>query len=486
MRIGQTSITVFISRFFASALGFLSTLYFAQRLGAEIIGIFSLLMTTVSWLFLIGNMGITTAMKKRISEGENQGEFLSAAILWVGFSLVILSIGVALFQPIFENYISEFDKYVDYPLIWFLIPILFIQTFIKIVNRILIGQRMVHIRGLLDPVNTGAQSFFQVIFVLIGCGLLGMLIGWALGGLLVGFIGLYWVRIRPAPPTIKNLKSLYDYAKFSWLSGLKARVFNQVDILLLGVFVSSSLVGVYSVAWSIAKFIELFGNSISKTMFPEISNISAQDPNETAAGLVEDSLAYNGLIAIPGFVGGLILADRLMRLYGPEFTQGATVLALLILATLVYSYLSQLLNTLNAMDRPDLAFRINIVFIALNAVLNVIFIWQYGTKGAAAATVLSAVAGLGIAYYALKDVLDFRVPAREPVRQVGAAIVMGVFVWISLRGIETTGFVKNNAIIVVGLVSSGATVYFFTLLTISPEFRATVNRNLPVNIPYLN
>ncbi|TKR25244.1 oligosaccharide flippase family protein [Natronomonas salsuginis] len=484
MNIGQTSIIVYLSLLFASALGFLSTLYFARKLGPEIIGIFSLLMAVITWLSL-ANVGLGEAMKKRISEGNDQGEFLSATILCIIPIAVIVAILAVAFQPTLQNYVDGFDKYVNISIVWFVMGVFLIRTFFQSVFRTLTSQRMVHIRGLLDPVSIGGKSLFQIILVAGGYGLLGMLVGWMLGGLLVGVIGLYWVRIRPARPSKRHFKSLFEYAKFSWLTGLKSRAFNQVDILLLGAFVSSSLVGVYAVAWSIAKFLELFGNSIGQTMFPEISHTSAQDSTEAAAGLLEDSLAFNGLIAIPGLIGGLVLAERLMRLYGPDFTRGGAVLALLILATLVYSYQNQLLNTLNAIDRPDIAFRINVVFIALNAVLNVVLISQYGIEGAAAATVISAAVGLGLSYYALDSLIDFETPVREPTRQIAAALLMGGVIWVALESIETTGLITHNAIIVVSLVTSGAGVYFLTLLGISPQFRATVNRNLPFEVPFL-
>lgn len=483
MKIGQTSIVVFLSQLFASALGFLATLYFARKLGAEVIGLFALVMTIVGWLSLMGYLGIGDAMKKRISEGEEKGEFLSAALIWLLATTLTASIGILLFGPVFETYVGEFEEYISISVVWFILAGLYVHLFFNSIFRILSAQRMVHIRGMLEPVSVGGKSLFQMVLVILGWGLLGMLVGWILGGILVGIMGLYWVHIRPARPGKRHFQSLFHYAKFSWLSGLKSRSFNQVDILLLGVFVPSSLVGVYSVAWSIARFLDLFGRSISGTLFPEISYKSSQEDKQAVSGMVEDALAYTGLVAIPGLVGGLLLGDRLLRLYGDEFTQGTAVLGLLILSTLIYSYQTQLLNTINAIDRPDIAFRINVAFIGLNATLNLGLISQFGIEGAAVATAVSALVGLGISYYALKGLIEFQMPIREPLRQIVAALVMGSLLWVILSAVNTTGALKHNAIIVVGLVGVGATVYFLVLIMISPSFRSTVDRNLPIEFP---
>ena len=46
--------------------------------------------------------------------------------------------------------------------------------------------------------------------------------------------------------------------------------------------------------------------------------------------LLEDALAYTGLFAITGLIGGVILGDRLLRIYGEEFVEGTAALAVLI------------------------------------------------------------------------------------------------------------------------------------------------------------
>lgn len=485
MRIGQTSVIVFLSKFLGSALGFFATLYFARELGAEVYGLYALVLTVVSWAIIGGELGIGKAMKKRLSEAEKRGSYLSASLIWIFSFVAILTIGLVFSRPLLEWYFVDFDQYVALSVVWFVIAILLAKLFYKFIFWSLKGERKVHIAGMLEPVQIGGQSIIQIALVFAGFGLVGMLVGYVIGGIIVGIVGLYWVNTRPTRPHKRHFRSLFDYAKYSWLGGLKGRTFNDIDILILGIFVPTSLVGVYAVAWSLAKFLTLFASAIRQTLFPEISFKSAQETKQAVGGLIEDSLAYTGLIAIPGLIGGTILADRILRLYGPEFVQGAVVLGLLILAVLVHSYQKQLLNALNAIDRPDIAFRINAVFIALNAGLNVLLIQRYGIEGAAIASVLSVLIVLVLTHRALARILDFAIPVDEISRQTGAAIIMGVLVWGGLEAVETSNMIENNAVIVISLVLGGAVIYFLTLLAISPHFRATVDRNLPIKLPFV-
>jgi O-antigen/teichoic acid export membrane protein len=485
MKIGQTSLVVFVSKVVGSALGFLSTLYFARTLGAEVLGVYALVLTVVAWLILVADLGVGQALIKRISEGTEQGAHTTAAVALVLALTTLISAVVLLGRPLLESYIAEFDQYVALSVVWFVVGFILAKLFYRITVQMLKGERKVHIAGLLDPTKIGVQSLIQVVLVVLGFGLFGMLVGGIVGAVLAGAIGQVRVGLRPVRPARRHFRSLFNYAKFSWLGNLKARAFNEVDILLLGVFVQTSLVGVYSVAWSLSKFLDLFGTAIRSTLFPELSRTSTRESRQAAAGMVEDALAYTGLIAIPGLVGGILLGDRLLMLYGEEFTDGSAVLGLLILAVLVFSYQKQLMGGLNGLDRPDLAFRVNVAFILLNAGLNLGLIRLYGIEGAAVATVLSTTTSLGLAYYMLSQLITFRLPYSELSRQVVAALAMGVVVFGARRLLSSNGMVNNNAIIVVSLVGLGAGVYFLTLLVISTEFRATVDRNLPVDMPFL-
>ena len=203
-------------------------------------------------------------------------------------------------------------------------------------------------------------------------------------------------------------------------------------------------------------------------------------------GLIEDGVSYEGLVLIPGFMGGTILSEQLLLIYGTEFAEGTAVLWILILAVLLKGYQSQFLTALNGLDRPDISFWIYAIFIVSNLVLNVGLISLYSWVGAAVATALSAVIGLSLSYAAVRRLTDFTIPVRIISKQWAAAVTMGVFVYTGLWVEQTFSVIDHNFGVVLVLVSLGALIYFVLLLALSAEFRNTVDRNLPVTIPYLS
>ncbi len=480
MRLGQTSIVYFISKILGSALGFFATVFIVRTLGEEIYGYYSLTLAVVLWVAIGGKIGITSAVTKRVSEGTDREEFVTAGFLMGATMFGVITITVLLFH-------ERINSYVGAPVAEFVVLLVFVDLLRGFTNAALKGHHLVHIYAPLSTAKIGIRSLAQIILVFVGFSLGGILMGYAVGGMLVGIVGLWVLKFRPSLPRKRHFVSLFDYAKFSWLGSMRGRVFNSIDIIVLGAFVSAGLVGIYAVAWSIAKFLDIFGNAISTTLFPEMSNLSAENDPSVISHLVEDALAFAGLFLIPGVVGGAIVADRLLLIYGEGIVRGGVVLVILIFALLIYTYTKQLLNTLNAVDRPDLAFRANGIFIISNIVLNILFIWHFGWVGAAIATAVSAAIGLVSAFYYADKLVPFELPKNEFGYQWGSALIMGMIVYTTRQAAEAhwAWIPDYNAVFVVLLVGLGGTIYFSIYLAVSSTFRAIVLQNLPFKVPFV-
>jgi len=481
MRLGQTSIIYVISKITASVIGFFATIYFTRTLGEEIYGFYAITLAVVSWLGLIKSVGFGTAIIKRMSEGKEPDAYLSAGIAIKGTLTIIVAVSILVFQ-------EHVNSYVGQPVAMFIILLLIVTIFSDLVNSALKGTHRVHIYAPLSTFKEAARSILMVALVFVGWELAGMLLGYAAGTTVMAAVGLLIVRPGLEIPRWRHVVGLFNFAKFSWLGSMRSRSFNDADILILGLFVPAGLTGIYAIAYSLSKFLQIFGKGIQDALFPEMSKLAAQDDVGMISSLTEDALRYAGLLLIPGFIGASILGDRLLLIYGPGFDVGHWILVILLAGLIIYTYTKQLLNTLNAIDRPDLAFRANGVFILSNLVLNIILIWQFGWFGAAIATAISAAVGLCFAFYYTRQLVPISIPITELSRQWIAALLMGLLVYAAreIGEARLTWVDEFNAIFVVTLVGIGAVIYFFTLLVISTRFRQTVDRNLPITIPLLS
>lgn len=482
MRLGQTSLIYFSSRLASSAIGALATLYIARELGSTPLGIFQLTTGLVAWLAIVGQAGVSGAISKRVSEGQEIGAYTAAGGVIIGVLFAMVTLLVIIFA-------ERVNAYVGYPAAVYIIAILFLVLTFSLIESLLSGLHLVHIRGILSMLKTAGQSVGQIVAVFAGFGVVGLYVGHMVGFVLVILIGAYFVHTNLSQLTLpdkKHLNSLANFAKFSWIGSLQSRMFNYTDILVLGFFVSQSLIGIYGVAWNVGQFLILFSGTLKSTLFPEMSSMSADQDPQVVSRIVEQSLTFGGLFLIPGLFGGVLLGERILRLYGPEFPQGATILSILIVANLFMGYQNQLLNTLNAIDRPDLAFRVNFVFIVANVVLNIVLIYLFSWVGAAVATTISVAISLVLAYRHVNAIIDFDLPINEIARQWVAAAVMAGVVYGGLQIEATHRLVGHNFIVITILVTGGTGVYFTILLGLSRQFRETVGRNIPVTLPFIS
>ena len=481
MRLGQTSIIYLISKFGGSILGFFATIYFTRTLGEEIYGFYAITLALVSWLGIVKSVGFGQAIVKRMSEDEEADAFLAAGTAIKSTLTLLVATGVLLFR-------DQVNAYIGQPVAEFVVLLLVISIFSGLVNSALKGTHRVHIYAPLSTAKQGAQSAFMIALVYLGWELSGMLLGQALGTALIAAAGLWFVKPSLAIPRWRHVVRLFDFAKFSWLGSMRKKTFSDMDILILGLFVPSGLTGIYAVAYTLSKFLDIFGSAIRTTLFPEFSKRSAVDDDQMIQTLTNDAITYAGLFLIPGIVGGTILGDRLMRIYGPGFEIGALVLPILLIGILAYSYNKQLLNTLNGVDRPNLAFRANAVFIVSNLVLNLVLVYAIGWVGAAIATATSASIGLIFGFYYTRKHVAFTVPYGDIAYQWVAALGMGAVVYATRVLAEARWMWVDdfNAVFVVLLVGLGAAVYFALLLSISSTFRTTVTNNLPFAVPLLD
>jgi O-antigen/teichoic acid export membrane protein len=311
-----------------------------------------------------------------------------------------------------------------------------------------------------------ARTGVQVGLILIGYGVAGLFVGHALSLAVSAVVGAAVLSVRISVPRWRHFRSLLEFARYSWLGGLKGRTFGWMDTIVLGFFVTSSLVGIYEVAWTLASFFVLVANSVRRTLFPELSELSTTDSDDRIHHYINEGLVFTGIFLIPGFLGALAIGTDVLRIYGPEFTRGAFVLLLLIGARTFDAYGSQLVSAINALDRPDVAFRINGLFVALNVTLNIVLVATFGWYGAAVATALSGAVTLVVGYRAISQLIGTpTVPYAEIGRQFVAAV--GMFLGV----VAFDPLVPQNHYTTVLLVVVGIAIYTSGLLVLSTRIR---------------
>ncbi|MFB6283493.1 MAG: polysaccharide biosynthesis C-terminal domain-containing protein [Halobacteria archaeon] len=468
MRLAKKSILFFLTDVGTSVIGFLDTLYFARVLGDEVLGMYFVVIAVLGWL-RIPTYGVSKAINKRISEGKDANEIFSAGVIInLGYGLIV-TVVVLLGSGYVNRYVGADVS--DYFSILLIFNILFILSL-----EGLQGRKKVATAGGVRLLNRVLRAGLQVALVLLGYSVTAMVGGHALALLAASLVGVFLFGFKPKLPSRGAYKSVFDYGRYSWLGMVKNKSFSWMDILVLGFFVSKGFIGVYEVSWRIASFLVLASNAVQKTIFPEISDLSQSGEEEEVSKLLNEALFYAGLLVIPGFFGVMVLGEKILRIYGAEFVKGAPVLLILVLARIFNVYEMQILNVINGVNRPDVAFRLNFVFLVVNVALNITFIYLYGWIGAAVATALSSLTILFLGYKMLDEITGIpHLPIRGISMQIVAGIIMAAVLYV-LREVSPI----SNMFVTVGMVFLGAGIYGGLLFLLSDRIRRKVLSLAPI------
>jgi O-antigen/teichoic acid export membrane protein len=469
MRLGKTAVSHFVSQVAVTLSGFVATWVIAYVLGADGLGQYSIVVALGFFWLVIPANAVAMAVRKRMSENEAPADFLGGGLLLnaglaVTLAALVLVAGEALGGIVsrdreFMIVLIEYDAEIA--------AMLVAAVAYRTARALLQGQKRVAATGWLNTSERVLRTVFQVAVLLVGLGVAWISFAHAGSLALVALAAIFLSRYRPTLPSLDQIRSLLEYAKYAWMGALRGRVFGWLDTIVLSFFVGASLIGIYEAAWGIASMLAIASGSIRQTLFPEVSDLSTDAGYDRIRHYLNEALAFSGIFVIPGLLGAAVLGERVLQFYRPEFGRGAGILLILITAYLADVFASQFMSVINGINRPDTAFRVNMAFIGLNLVLNVVLIWAIGWYGAAIATAVSSAMRTGVSYWALQSILgEVTIPFGELARQAAAAVVMAGTVY------PVIPMVPGGRIGTVLLAGFGAVVYSVVLLAIAPRIRS--------------
>ncbi len=196
--------------------------------------------------------------------------------------------------------------------------------------------------------------------------------------------------LRPATGRPRYLvRELLGFSMVSWLASLASSGLVWADTILLGIFLSSGQVGIYSVSTRLVMLATLVVPPINASFAPQIANLYHRGRTESLARTYGVATSWIVRLALPAFVALFAFPHDLLRLFGPAYVVGASVTMILAAGKLVDSATGPCGLMLNQSGRPMLSAIDNIGALVLNIGLNLWLIPRYGILGSAIAWAIS-------------------------------------------------------------------------------------------------
>lgn len=314
-----------ILQFSQQILVLIVNLILARILGPSDFGLVTLVTVTTGLLLTIVDLGFNAAIIQKDEINENH---LSTAF----FFNLIMGLLLCLFLVTFSNTIASFfQKEAIGPMLQFFSLVLIIRAFISV--QMALCDRHMDFRKitLISILALIAGTLCKIVLALNGFGAWSIVLGEFLNQFTLVII--LWIS-SPWRPSLKRVNKqcfsdLFGFGSNIMFSNLIGSLSSKIDVMMIGKLVSSSQLGIYSMAYSISSvFPQQINAVVQRVMFPSFSRMQA-DNNLLGEAYCKLS-KFLSIIGVPALVGLVVVAPEFVNLVlSPKWSSSIPILQIL-------------------------------------------------------------------------------------------------------------------------------------------------------------
>jgi PST family polysaccharide transporter len=351
-------------------LQFIISVILARLLAPKDFGLIAMIVVITGFAGIFSEMGFGTALIQR----KNIEERHLSSIFWLNIAVgLILAFIFFAAAPLISAFYSE----PRLKILTMFISVNFFFSSLKVVQSSILRRSMDFRKlAVIETTTMLIAGAFAITLALIGFGV------WSLASqmIITTFVGviLFWFLTdwRPRFQFDKNaVKELLGFS--SNLLGFN--VFNywarNIDNLLIGKFVSSTGLGIYSRAYGLMLMpLSQISATLGRVLFPSLSK--TQDDKVLTKRIYLKTIGAIALLTLPMMTGLVVVADSfVLALLGPRWVAVVPVLRILCLVGMMQSLGTTVGWVYSSQGRTDLMFRWGMVAGTIGIISFIIGIW---------------------------------------------------------------------------------------------------------------
>ncbi len=445
------------SNIFTQILGVVSLVVFARLLSPDDFGIFAILMIFVGFLRIFSDMGTGAAL---IHIKDPSDKLLSSVFylnLFIGLvlsaSLIFLSGSIALF---FET--PKIKMLLE------VISITFIIASFGIVQKALYEKHLnFRTVTIIESFSTFASLAIGISAAFYGLGVFSLVLQ-TLSASIIRVI-LLWIYSDWKPMfyfALDDIKHIWEFTKNLSLFNFVNYFARNTDNFLIGKFLGSPALGVYSVAYKIMLYpLANVSRTLIRILFPAFSKI--QDDNEKFQKVYLRVIFFIALITFPLMMGLMATADTLVSvLFGDKWGNLYILLIILSPIGMIQSIVTTTGSIYMAKGNTKTLMRIGLV----SSIVTVLFFiagLPFGVEGVA---FFYLVSNLIMLYPVLKiswGQIDLSV--KRGISEVFPILIISITMAISvvLVGKVIDTFFSYDILKLIMMILSGVIIYYLLI-----------------------
>lgn len=382
----------FSSLLILGASGIFLNIAIGKWYGAASLGNFNIVFAVYLVLSQLSVFGVHFSTLKHVSENEKDGkickEIISSALVVAVVTASFFSAIILVFHRLLIDWLKGSDISAG---LLYIIPSLIFFSLNKVFLAALNAMRQMRLFAMFNAVRYLLFIFFLIFFILEKkpAAVLPQMFVFS-EMILFAALVLYFLtsRLLVFPNNLLWLKKHCRFGYQSFISGISIEANSRIDILILGFFASSAVVGIYSFAAMAVEGISQIAIALRTVINPMLARKSGSSQKEELAAAVREgsALLYRGMfvISLLALIGYPLSIELLLP--GTEFMKSLPAFIILLAGfTASFGYLPFNMLLLQTGYPAQYTRMILTAFVA-NIFLNLALIPFFGMFGAAAAT----------------------------------------------------------------------------------------------------
>ncbi len=408
----------------------IATIFIARLLGSDLYGLFGIVLITPNLIGVFRDWGINSAMvrctaqfRSEDRESEVRSILVSGIIFEIALGMALSAISFALSGYLATNIFHR-------PEITYLIQIASITILagglINAATAAFTGIEKMELNSIMLICQSTVRTIIMITLIILGLGTSGAVIGYTVGMIIAGLIGLalVWTQYKNLPKLNKVKLEIKAYTKLMLsygtplsLSTIISGFLSQYYAFLLPIFyvANNSAIGNYGIASNFVVLIGFFATPISTMLFPAFSKLNLQKDKETLQNVFQFSIKYASLLVVPAAALVICLAEpAVSTLFGKTYSTAPLFLALLSINYL-YSAFGSLStgNFITAQGKTTFFLHLTLITAAIGLPMGYILILRFGVLGLIVTSLVATIPSFVIELYWIRKHYEVTVDWRS-------------------------------------------------------------------------
>jgi stage V sporulation protein B len=364
-------------------------------------GILNLALPLQFMVIVLTSAGIAPSIAKFISENNAKGKDVNRLASSCLFYYTLGGIGAGLIFYVVSPLLGRFvfgDVNAILPLQISAVAIPF-GIIVSVYTGIFQGlKKVTYMSGVL-LFEQGMRVIFALVLVVAAFDAVG-----AIGGSTLGFAATvplaYFLfrrtHLRFGDHNFEVFKEVFYFSVPTSITALSSFILAYADILLIGFYMTTTDVGIYSAASPASRLMLAFTMALYAVLIPSVSELSARGAHGEIKRHFKLSILANSIVVLPAALIAIVFSNQIITaLFTEKYLMAVPSFEILVVGVAFLSLFMTNSAIFQGMGRPKTPMKILAVFALVDILLNTLLVPLYGIEGAALSTALAGV-GAGV------------------------------------------------------------------------------------------